>query len=47
MWCNQANILHLIQFDKADVTDTEAFLNLLKPELEKCDLKTSSLAFIR
>lgn len=46
MWRNWVNIPHVTQFDEADVTDTEAFRNSLKPEMEKRGVKISPLAFI-
>lgn len=46
MWRNWVNIPHVTQFDEADVTDTEAFRQSLKPEMEKRGVKISPLAFI-
>jgi len=43
---NALVIPHVTQFDEADVTDTEAFRQSLKPEMEKRGVKISPLAFI-
>ena len=43
---NWLNIPHVTQFDEADVTDTEAFRQSLKPQMEKRGVKISPLAFI-
>ncbi|MEP4546940.1 MAG: pyruvate dehydrogenase complex dihydrolipoyllysine-residue acetyltransferase [Saccharospirillum sp.] len=43
---NWLNIPHVTQFDEADVTDTEAFRQSLKGEMEKRGIKISPLAFI-
>ena len=43
---NALVIPHVTQFDEADVTDTEAFRQSLKGEMEKRGIKISPLAFI-
>jgi pyruvate dehydrogenase E2 component (dihydrolipoamide acetyltransferase) len=43
---NALVIPHVTQFDEADVTDTEAFRQSLKGEMEKRGVKISPLAFI-
>lgn len=43
---NWLNIPHVTQFDEADVTETEAFRQSLKVEMEKRGIKISPLAFI-
>ncbi|MEX0623691.1 MAG: pyruvate dehydrogenase complex dihydrolipoyllysine-residue acetyltransferase [Saccharospirillum sp.] len=43
---NWLNVPHVTQFDEADVTDTEAFRQSLKGEMEKRGIKISPLAFI-
>ncbi|MCH8529268.1 MAG: dihydrolipoyllysine-residue acetyltransferase [Saccharospirillum sp.] len=43
---NWLNIPHVTQFDEADVTETEAFRQSLKGEMEKRGVKISPLAFI-
>ncbi|MHA7878935.1 MAG: dihydrolipoyllysine-residue acetyltransferase [Saccharospirillum sp.] len=43
---NWLNIPHVTQFDEADVTETEAFRQSLKGEMEKRGIKISPLAFI-
>lgn len=43
---NTLVVPHVTQFDEADVTDTEAFRQSLKPEMEKRGTKISPLAFI-
>lgn len=43
---NALVIPHVTQFDEADVTDTEAFRQSLKPEMERRGIKLSPLAFI-
>ncbi|MEJ2044313.1 MAG: 2-oxo acid dehydrogenase subunit E2 [Reinekea sp.] len=43
---NTLVIPHVTQFDEADVTETEAFRQSLKPEMEKRGVKISPLAFI-
>lgn len=43
---NTLVVPHVTQFDEADVTDTEAFRQSLKPEMEKRGVKISPLAFI-
>ena len=43
---NWLNVPHVTQFDEADVTDTEAFRQSLKGEMEKRGVKISPLAFI-
>ncbi|EAR08672.1 pyruvate dehydrogenase complex dihydrolipoyllysine-residue acetyltransferase [Reinekea blandensis] len=43
---NTLVVPHVTQFDEADVTDTEAFRQSLKPDMEKRGVKISPLAFI-
>ena len=43
---NTLVVPHVTQFDEADVTETEAFRQSLKPEMEKRGVKISPLAFI-